>query len=110
MSEPVEKSENIPDASAGKGVPNGGNSAKTQEDFDLATIYVSDAQYNRNIYFDTSPQAVRLYLLYNHWVFKVLLYFFILVNLSLAVFEEPALVSLPTWVRWLTLLDTRTKC
>ncbi|MEQ2256601.1 hypothetical protein ILYODFUR_025772, partial [Ilyodon furcidens] len=58
MSEPVEKSENIPDASAGKGVPNGGNSAKTQEDFDLATIYVSDAQYNRNIYFDTSPQAV----------------------------------------------------
>ncbi|XP_047222542.1 two pore segment channel 3 [Girardinichthys multiradiatus] len=101
MSEPVEKSENIPDASAGKGVPNGGNSDKTQEDFDLATIYVSDAQYNRNIYFDTSPQAVRLYLLYNHWVFKVLLYFFILVNLSLAVFEEPALVSLPTWATML---------
>ncbi|MED6260089.1 hypothetical protein ATANTOWER_000918 [Ataeniobius toweri] len=101
MSEPEEKSENIPDASAGKGVPNGGNSAKTQEDFDLATIYVSDAQYNRNIYFDTSPQAVRLYLLYNHWVFKVLLYFFILVNLSLAVFEEPALVSLPTWATML---------
>lgn len=29
------------------------------QDFDLASIYVSDAQYNRNIYFDTSPQAVR---------------------------------------------------
>ncbi|XP_014893006.1 two pore segment channel 3, partial [Poecilia latipinna] len=72
-------------------------------DFDLATIYVSDAQYNRNIYFDTSPPAVsfRLYLLYNHWALKVLLYFFILVNLSLAIFEEPALVSLPTWATML---------
>lgn len=30
------------------------------QDFDLAAIYVSDAQYNRNIYFDTSPHAVRL--------------------------------------------------
>lgn len=29
------------------------------QDFDLAAIYVSDAQYNRNIFFDTSPQAVR---------------------------------------------------
>uniref|UniRef100_M4AG13 Two pore segment channel 3 n=1 Tax=Xiphophorus maculatus TaxID=8083 RepID=M4AG13_XIPMA len=71
------------------------------QDFDLATIYVSDAQYNRNIYFDTSPQAVRLYLLYNHWALKILLYFFILVNLSLAIFEEPALVSLPTWATML---------
>ncbi|PWA29283.1 hypothetical protein CCH79_00013918 [Gambusia affinis] len=71
------------------------------QDFDLATIYVSDAQYNRNIFFDTSPQAVRLYLLYNHWALKILLYFFILVNLSLAIFEEPALVSLPTWATML---------
>ncbi|XP_043971407.1 two pore segment channel 3 [Gambusia affinis] len=101
MSEPAEKNENIPDASAGKGIPNGGSPAKTQEDFDLATIYVSDAQYNRNIFFDTSPQAVRLYLLYNHWALKILLYFFILVNLSLAIFEEPALVSLPTWATML---------
>uniref|UniRef100_A0AAQ6AIF5 Ion transport domain-containing protein n=1 Tax=Amphiprion ocellaris TaxID=80972 RepID=A0AAQ6AIF5_AMPOC len=71
------------------------------QDFDLAAIYVSDAQYNRNIYFDTSPQAVRLYLLYNHWVLKVLLYFFILVDLSLALFEEPAVVPLPSWVTML---------
>uniref|UniRef100_A0A3Q2D4U8 Two pore segment channel 3 n=1 Tax=Cyprinodon variegatus TaxID=28743 RepID=A0A3Q2D4U8_CYPVA len=70
-------------------------------DFDLATIYVSDAQNNRNIYFDTSPQAVRLYLLYNHWILKVLLFFFILVTLSLAIFEEPAVFSLPTWVTML---------
>ncbi|KAG7234470.1 hypothetical protein INR49_004759, partial [Caranx melampygus] len=101
MSEP-QKSENIPDEAAGKGkeIPNGGNPAKTKSplsdhfkytstesdnsDFDLAAIYVSDAQYNRNIFFDTSPQSVRLYLLYNRWFLKVLLYFFILVNLSLA--------------------------
>ncbi|GLD68146.1 tau-tubulin kinase 1 isoform X1, partial [Lates japonicus] len=102
MSEP-EKSENIPDESAGKGkeIPNGGNPAKTKEDFDLAAVYVSDAQYNRNIYFDTSPQAVRLYLLYNHWLSKVLLYFFILVDLSLAIFEEPAVFSLPIWATML---------
>ncbi|XP_018518720.1 two pore segment channel 3 isoform X2 [Lates calcarifer] len=102
MSEP-EKSENIPDESAGKGkeIPNGGNPAKTKEDFDLAAVYVSDAQYNRNIYFDTSPQAVRLYLLYNHWLSKVLLYFFILLDLSLAIFEEPAVFSLPIWATML---------
>lgn len=102
MSDP-EKSENIPDDSAGKGkgIPNGGNSAKSKEDFDLASIYVSDAQYNRNIYFDTSPQAVRLYLRYNHWLPQVLLYFFILVDLSLALFEEPAVVPLPVWATML---------
>ncbi|KAM9314972.1 two pore segment channel 3 [Pholidichthys leucotaenia] len=97
MSEP-ERSENVADPGAGKGTRNGG---KSREEFDLAAIYVSDAQYNRNIYFDTSPQAVRLYLLYNHWVFKVLLYFFILVNLSLAIFEDPAVVPLPIWATML---------
>ncbi|XP_008295532.1 two pore segment channel 3 isoform X2 [Stegastes partitus] len=100
MSEP-EKSENIPDESAVKEIPNGGNPAKSKEDFDLAAIYVSDAQYNRNIYFDTSPQAVRLYLLYNHWLPKVLLYFFILVDLCLALFEEPAVLPLPSWATML---------
>lgn len=78
-------------------VQNGGNPDKYKEDLALAAIYVSDAQYNRNIYFDTTPQAVRLYQLYNHWVLKVLLYFFILVNLGLAVFEEPAVVAVPIW-------------
>ncbi|XP_030591488.1 two pore segment channel 3 isoform X2 [Archocentrus centrarchus] len=100
MSEP-EKNENIPEASAGKGIPNRGNAAKSKEDFDLAAIYVSDAQYNRNIYFDTSPQAVRLYILYNHWALKVLLYFFILVSLCLAIFEEPAVWPLPVWATML---------
>ncbi|XP_028316526.1 two pore segment channel 3 isoform X1 [Gouania willdenowi] len=76
-------------------------SEKSNEDFDLAAIYVSDAQYNRNICVDTSPQAVRLYLLYNHWVLKVLLYVFILVDLCLAVFEDPAVVPLPLWATML---------
>ncbi|KAM9856536.1 two pore segment channel 3 [Aulostomus maculatus] len=98
MSEPEK---NIPDESAGREIPNGGNPAKTREDFDLASIYVSDAQYNRNIYFDTSPQAVRLYLLYNHWLPPILVYFFILVDLFLAIFEEPAIFPLPSWATML---------
>lgn len=100
MSEP-EKNENIPEASARKGISNIGNTAKSKEDFNLAAIYVSDAQYNRNVYFDTLPQAVRLYMLYNHWALKVLLYFFMLVNLSLAIFEDPAVYPLPIWATML---------
>uniref|UniRef100_A0A1A8MPA4 Two pore channel 3 n=3 Tax=Nothobranchius TaxID=28779 RepID=A0A1A8MPA4_9TELE len=100
MSEP-EKNNYIPEVSTEKGLSNGGDGAKTKEDFALATVYVSDAQYNRNIHFDSSPQAVRLYLLYNHWAFKVLLYFFIMVNLSLAIFEEPAVFLLPLWATML---------
>ncbi|XP_020514942.1 two pore segment channel 3 isoform X1 [Labrus bergylta] len=100
MSEPQQK---ISDEKSGKGgaAPTGGNPDKSKEDFDLASVYVSDAQFNRNIFFDTSPQAVRLYLLYNHWVLQVLLFFFILVDLSLAIFEEPAVVPLPLWVTML---------
>ncbi|XP_044045272.1 two pore segment channel 3 isoform X2 [Siniperca chuatsi] len=101
MSEP-EKSGDVPEpAGQGNTLPRGGNPAKSPQDFDLAAIYVSDAQYNRNIYFDTSPQAVRLYLRYNHWLSQVLLYFFILVDLSLAIFEEPAVLPLPTWATML---------
>ncbi|XP_077935731.1 two pore segment channel 3 isoform X2 [Gasterosteus aculeatus] len=37
----------------------------------------------------------RLYLRYNHWIPKVLLLFFIVVDLSLAIFEEPAVFLLP---------------
>ncbi|XP_054977630.1 two pore channel protein 2-like [Sorex araneus] len=66
-----------------------------QEDLLLAAAYVSDAQYNRNVPFETSPQAVRLYYLYNHWMMRVATYFFICVDLSLALFEEPALFPLP---------------
>ncbi|XP_036389111.1 two pore segment channel 3 [Megalops cyprinoides] len=81
---------------------NGGNSStkledETKNELELAAVYVSDAQYNRNIFFDTSPQGVRLYMLYNHWGMKVLLYTFIIVNLALALFEDPALIPLPIW-------------
>ncbi|XP_067148978.1 uncharacterized protein [Apteryx mantelli] len=61
----------------------------------LAAAFVSDAQYNRNIPFETSPEAVRLYYLYNHWMIQAATYFFIFLNLSLAVFEEPAVYPLP---------------
>ncbi|KAL2087300.1 hypothetical protein ACEWY4_018359 [Coilia grayii] len=73
-------------------------SSKTKDDFDLAAAYVSDAQYNRNTFFDTSPQAVRLYQLYNHRGMKIFIYVFIIVDLGLAVFEEPALIpEMPIW-------------
>ncbi|KAG7492981.1 hypothetical protein MATL_G00019890 [Megalops atlanticus] len=82
---------------------NGGNSStkledETKNELELAAVLVSDAQYNRNIFFETSPQGVRLYMLYNHWGMKVLLYTFIIVNLALALFEDPALIPLPIWV------------
>ncbi|XP_021553273.1 two pore calcium channel protein 1-like [Neomonachus schauinslandi] len=66
-----------------------------QEDLLLAAAYVSDAQYNRNVPFETSPRAIRLYYFYNHWTMQVAIYFFICVDLSLALFEEPALFPLP---------------
>ncbi|XP_069351117.1 two pore calcium channel protein 1-like [Eulemur rufifrons] len=66
-----------------------------QEDLLLAAAYVSDAQYNRNVPFETSPQAIRLYYFYNHWTMQAATYFFICVDLSLAMFEEPALFPLP---------------
>ncbi|XP_036780023.2 two pore calcium channel protein 1-like isoform X2 [Manis pentadactyla] len=66
-----------------------------EQDLLLAAAYVSDAQYNRNIPFETSPRAIRLYYFYNHWTMRVATYFFICVDLSLALFEEPALFPVP---------------
>uniref|UniRef100_A0A670KCW2 Ion transport domain-containing protein n=1 Tax=Podarcis muralis TaxID=64176 RepID=A0A670KCW2_PODMU len=57
---------------------------------------------NRNIPFDTSPRAVRLYYLYNHWTMQGATYFFIFVDLALALFEEPAVYLLPFLVTSLT--------
>ncbi|KAI4546766.1 hypothetical protein MG293_003321 [Ovis ammon polii] len=61
----------------------------------LAAAYVSDAQYNRNVPFETSAQAIRLYHFYNHWTMRAATYFFIWVDLALALFEEPAVFPLP---------------
>eukprot|EP00069_Balaena_mysticetus_P013885 bmy_08325T0 len=69
--------------------------ALEDQDLLLAAAYVSDAQYNRNVPFETSPQAVRLYHFYNHWTMRAATYFFIWVDLALALFEEPALFPLP---------------
>lgn len=104
MSEPEKSqgSEEVVEAAGSRETAQGSGEQSGQQtgedlDLDLASIFVSDAQFNRNIFFDSSPQAVRLYLLYNHWGLKVALYFFILLDLSLAVFEEPAVVLLPLW-------------
>ncbi|XP_044628808.2 two pore channel protein 2-like [Equus asinus] len=72
-----------------------GGRAPREQDLLLAAAYVSDAQYNRNIPFETSPQAIRLYYFYNHWTMQAATYFFICIDLSLALFEEPALFPLP---------------
>ncbi|KAJ8366124.1 hypothetical protein SKAU_G00149550 [Synaphobranchus kaupii] len=81
---------------------NGGNSAKVDQEMrnelELAAVYVSDAQCDRNILFDTSPEGIRLYMLYNHWGLLALVYLLIIVNLALALFEDPALFPLPLWV------------
>ncbi|XP_078068430.1 two pore segment channel 3 [Mustelus asterias] len=68
------------------------------EQLQLAAAYVSDAQYNRNIHFETSPQAIRFYKLYNHWSTQGITYFFVLVDLLLALFEDPAVYLLPIWI------------
>ncbi|XP_077460813.1 two pore segment channel 3 isoform X1 [Stigmatopora argus] len=78
-----------------------GQLAKSKEQLDLASAYVSDAQYNRNIFFDTSPRAIRLYLLYNRRLPRALLYIFILLHLGLAICEEPAVWPLPPWATML---------
>ncbi|XP_041418615.1 two pore calcium channel protein 1 [Xenopus laevis] len=82
---------------------NGRTEGKSHTDVDiddeqnllLAAALVYDAQYNRNIHFETSPEAVRLYYFYNHWLMQVATYCFITVDLLLAVFEEPAVFPLP---------------
>ncbi|RXN34024.1 tau-tubulin kinase 1-like isoform X1 [Labeo rohita] len=45
----------------------------------------------------TNRVPPRLYLLYNHWFMQTLVYVFIIINLSLAIFEDPAVVPLPIW-------------
>ncbi|XP_018606521.2 two pore segment channel 3 isoform X1 [Scleropages formosus] len=71
------------------------------DELKLAAVYVSDAQYNRNVFFNTSPQCVRLYMLYNHWSLQFLVYVFIFVDLALALFEDPAFVPLPLWATYI---------
>ncbi|XP_039594304.1 two pore segment channel 3 [Polypterus senegalus] len=71
--------------------------SKTKLQFETAATYVSDAQYNRNVPFEKSPESIRLYKLYNHWGMRTITYTFIIVDLALALFEEPAVFLLPIW-------------
>ncbi|KAG8550314.1 hypothetical protein GDO81_026646 [Engystomops pustulosus] len=96
MSEGPAKSDS--DVNGGNNGTRGGCGAAAQDPEEkllLAAAYVYDAQYNRNIPFETSPQAVRLYYFYNHWVMQVATYICITVDLALAIFEEPAVYQLP---------------
>ncbi|KAJ8002346.1 hypothetical protein DPEC_G00178920 [Dallia pectoralis] len=100
MPEPDKKQQMTPEEAPEKGETNGRSdtlNGKTRDDFDLAAVYVSDAQYNRNIFFETTPEAIRLYLLYNHWVLHIVVYAVIVVDLALAIFEDPAVIPLPIW-------------
>jgi len=50
------------------------------------------------VYYKICKIFHRLYLLYNHWFMQTLVYVFIIINLALALFEDPAVVPIPIWV------------
>ncbi|KAL3872621.1 hypothetical protein ACJMK2_035836 [Sinanodonta woodiana] len=70
-----------------------------EEDLILATTLVSDAYKGHNFRFKTEPKYVRSYILFHKWYFRWGLYLFILLNLSLALFEKPTKPGweLPYW-------------
>ncbi|XP_072032425.1 uncharacterized protein [Amphiura filiformis] len=65
----------------------------------LAATYVIDAKYNRNFQFKTDLRSLRLYHLYNQRILSWMLYFFVILNLLLAMFEKPAIPGweIPYW-------------
>ncbi|XP_070181099.1 two pore calcium channel protein 1-like [Littorina saxatilis] len=70
-----------------------------ERDLILAATLVLDAKAGRNLLFRTEEKYIRSYILYHKFYLRWLLYFFIILDLSLAFFERPALdgVSLPYW-------------
>ncbi|KAG1662877.1 Two pore calcium channel protein 1 [Nymphon striatum] len=70
------------------------------EDLLVAATLVNDAKFGRHTDFVLTESCARLYIMFHHWVLKNLLYFFVLVNLALALFEKPAVpgLELPYWV------------
>nr|CBI63265.1 two-pore channel 3 [Strongylocentrotus purpuratus] len=72
-------------------------------DLFLAATYIKDAKYGRKFKFKTSEKHLRYYHLYNMPIFSWVLYLFMLLNLSLAIFEEPAVGNLhiPYWASML---------
>ncbi|XP_022331282.2 uncharacterized protein LOC111129290 [Crassostrea virginica] len=72
-------------------------------DIILAATLVIDAKEGRNFTFKTDPTYVRSYNLYHKFYLRYLLYFMILFNLSLALFERPAKPGweIPYWASML---------
>lgn len=74
-----------------------------EDDMILAATLVIDAKEGRNFTFKTDPTYVRSYNLYHKFYLRYLLYFMILFNLSLALFERPAKSGweIPYWASML---------
>lgn len=74
-----------------------------EDDIILAATLVIDAKEGRNFTFKTDPTYVRSYNLYHKFYLRYLLYFMILFNLSLALFERPAKSGweIPYWASML---------
>ncbi|ESO94329.1 hypothetical protein LOTGIDRAFT_232558 [Lottia gigantea] len=74
------------------------NSTKTDEQILLAATLVLDAKRGRNINFKTDDKHVRSYILYHKWYLRWALYAFIIIDLSLAFVEKPAVsFTAPYW-------------
>ncbi|XP_048585787.1 two pore calcium channel protein 1 isoform X3 [Nematostella vectensis] len=89
-------------------IQNGTNSSNGQRttarspldtDLLLAGILVAEARKGGNGYFQTTHRELELYKLYNKPILQFIIYVFVWVNLSLALFEEPAVkgLAIPYW-------------
>ncbi|XP_038073134.1 two pore calcium channel protein 1-like [Patiria miniata] len=70
-----------------------------ESDLYLAATFIIDAKYSRNYKFMTDPASLKNYHLYNNVFMQLVLYFFVFLDLMLALFEEPALdnLGMPYW-------------
>uniref|UniRef100_A0A9J7YJ90 Two pore segment channel 3 n=2 Tax=Cyprinus carpio TaxID=7962 RepID=A0A9J7YJ90_CYPCA len=73
-----------------EGLTNGGNNVSSNVSDELTEVGCI-------VYYKICKIFHRLYLLYNHWFMQMLVYVFIIINLALALFEDPAVVPLPIW-------------
>uniref|UniRef100_A0A8C4WR07 Two pore segment channel 3 n=1 Tax=Eptatretus burgeri TaxID=7764 RepID=A0A8C4WR07_EPTBU len=80
------------------------NKPGTQDQgFQLAAAYVSDAQYARNIPFQTGENAIWCYHFYTKWVTKFPMYLFLVLDMALALVESPAIPGME-WPFWASML------
>ncbi|XP_033123624.1 two pore calcium channel protein 2-like [Anneissia japonica] len=77
----------------------GPDSTINYTDLYLASTYINDARYARSYKHKVEQEYLKYYALYNTAFLTYALYFFLFLNLSLALFEEPAVnnLSLPYW-------------